>query len=175
MPASPVDGTILVATLPSQGFTQTDQGSFPTGLVGVNPNLPPPNQSQVSTDALLGSGNYLVFPTYTAETSNGQLYVTDLQYNLGTSNGGNTANTLNDSAKNWRTNQFAGGIVQILDTNGNVLQQRFVTTNTATQLTVDHAWSTIPATGQRYQVYGTGAIIQINPASGAQSVLVAGG
>src|SRR5579871_2250861 len=63
VPASPVDGTILVATLPSQGFTQTDQGSFPTGLVGVNPNLPPPNQSQVSTDALLGSGNYLVFPT----------------------------------------------------------------------------------------------------------------
>ncbi|HLJ96373.1 MAG TPA: hypothetical protein VKU02_24580, partial [Gemmataceae bacterium] len=158
VPTAAADGDILVATLPSQGFTQADQSGFPTGLIGVRQNPPPVAQYQLSTDQVLGTGNFLIFPTYTAEGINAnnqaQLYETDLQYNLGNTNGGNTSTTLNDTAKSWRTNQFAGGTVQILDNNGNVLQQRFVVSNTPTQLTVDHAWNPIPPSGQRYQVYG---------------------
>ncbi|HLJ93973.1 MAG TPA: hypothetical protein VKU02_12365, partial [Gemmataceae bacterium] len=184
VPTSAIDGDVLVATLPSQGFTQADQSGFPTGLVGVRLNPTPPpttTQYQLSTDQVLGSGNYFIFPTYTAQATNSsnqflpQLFETDLQYNLGNATAGGTATALNDTSKSWRANQFAGGIFQVLDNNGNVLQQRFVISNTATQITVDHAFSPIPPTGQRYQVYGLGAIIAIDSNSGAQSVLALGG
>src|SRR5438132_7853054 len=65
------DGTILVATFPSQGFANGDQSGFPDGIVGVNPSTGA--QTSVAT------GNLFSVPTYTAEAPNQQLYITDLQ------------------------------------------------------------------------------------------------
>ena len=64
------DGTLLVETFPSQGFSTQDQAGFPVGLIAVDPNTGA--QTAVSTGGLFSE------PTYTAEAPNGQLYITDL-------------------------------------------------------------------------------------------------
>src|SRR5579871_408036 len=65
------DGTILVATFPSQGFASGSQSGFPDGIVGVAPGT--------GSQAAVSTGNLFTVPTYTAEAPNQQLYVTDLQ------------------------------------------------------------------------------------------------
>jgi len=67
----------------------------------------------------------------------------------GTATGPNTATTLTDPTKTWTTNQWAGLRVQV---NSVPSQTRTVTSNTATQLTVDPAWSVIPTTTTTYQL-----------------------
>jgi hypothetical protein len=64
------DGTLLVATSPSS-YANADQSGFPTGIIGVNPTTG--TQTPVSLDPQFR------LPTYIAEGSDGQLYVTDLE------------------------------------------------------------------------------------------------
>src|SRR5262249_38330863 len=63
------DGTILVATAPSP-FASSDQFSFPTGIIGVDPSTGA--QFPVSTGGLFS------LPAYIAQGPNQQLYVADL-------------------------------------------------------------------------------------------------
>jgi hypothetical protein len=69
----------------------------------------------------------------------------------GTSTGGNTQTTLNDTTQTWMPNQWAGRTVQIISGTG-VGQVRTITGNTDTQLTLATPWGTIPDTTSRYSV-----------------------
>jgi RHS repeat-associated protein len=69
-----------------------------------------------------------------------------------TSTGGNTATTLNDTKQTWTTNQWAGFEVKITSGTG-VGQVRTILSNTATQLTLTTAWTTIPNTTSTYAIY----------------------
>ena len=57
-------------------------------------------------------------------------------------------NALVDTAKAWVVNQWRGRWVMV----GN--QLRLIVSNTATQLTLDAAWSATPAAGQAYAIQG---------------------
>ncbi|HLJ95841.1 MAG TPA: CHRD domain-containing protein, partial [Gemmataceae bacterium] len=65
------DGTLLVSTLPSQGFASGDQSGFPTGILGVD--------LHTAAQTPISSGGLFAVPTYITEGPNLQLYVTDLQ------------------------------------------------------------------------------------------------
>ncbi len=69
----------------------------------------------------------------------------------GTSSGGNTSTTLNDTTKSWTANQWVGATVWIVAGTG-AGQSRTVSANTATQLTVGTASTTPDATS----VYAVG-------------------
>jgi RHS repeat-associated protein len=69
----------------------------------------------------------------------------------GTSTGGNSSTTLNDTTQTWGTNQWAGLTVQITGGTG-IGQYRKITSNTATQLTVSQAWTTIPDATSTYAI-----------------------
>src|SRR5437879_4299574 len=180
VPANPPDGTILVATLPSQ-YSPTDQSSHPTGIVGVDPNT---GAQFLFSGGLLGAaGNLFKFPTYITENpQNQKVYVSDVQEDFdGPSYGGSvsgTTNTLSDTntitPKNWPTNQWAGATVIITGGTGTG-QTRTVVSNTAKQLTISGNWTTIPNSTSSYTVRLSGAIIAVDPSSGAQSVLASGG
>lgn len=62
--------------------------------------------------------------------------------------------TLTDSTKTWTTNQFADYIVEITGGTG-IGQQRVVTSNTGTVLTVNAAWDTNPDATSAYSIKGT--------------------
>ncbi len=69
----------------------------------------------------------------------------------GLTTGGNTATTLNDTTQNWTVNQWAGQ--EVLITGGPGIGQRtHIISNTATQLTVNPAWTTIPPANDLYQI-----------------------
>ena len=68
------DGTVLVCTFPST-FASGDTSSFPTGIIGVNPQNG--LQSTVSINSTQ-DGDLFDEPTYVIEAPNGLLYVTDL-------------------------------------------------------------------------------------------------
>ena len=73
MPATPLDGTLLVATAPTT-FGGSPVPSF-TGIVGVDPNL--------GTQSVVSTGSLFDLPTYiTEDLSSGMLYVSDL-YSFG--------------------------------------------------------------------------------------------
>jgi hypothetical protein len=63
------NGTILVATAPSP-YASTNQSSFPTGLLAVNP--------ATGAETALSTGGLFSLPTYSTEAPNGQLYMSDL-------------------------------------------------------------------------------------------------
>ena len=65
-----MDGTILVTTGPSP-FASQNQSTFPTGIIGIDPST--------GAQTAVSSGGLFSLPTYIAEGSDGQLYVTDLQ------------------------------------------------------------------------------------------------
>lgn len=98
--------------------------------------------------------NYRYSPDYeqTTETlplGNRVLYT--YQREFGKSTGGNGSATLNDDAKSWLDNQWAGRFVEVTLGPG-AGQVRKVTGNSATQLTVTEAWSTIPSNQSFYTV-----------------------
>ena len=70
----------------------------------------------------------------------------------GASTGGNTATTLNDTTQAWAANQWKGDSVQITAGTG-AGQVRTITSNTATQLVVGAAWTTIPDATSTYRVF----------------------
>ncbi len=75
-----------------------------------------------------------------------------------------TATTLSDSAKAWTPNAWVGRSVYITGGTGSG-QQRVIGSNTANQLTVSNAWTTIPNTTSTYAVVD---------AAGAQRTATAG-
>src|SRR5205823_8014758 len=84
VPAIP-DGTILVMTSHSS-FSSVPQDNYPIGVIGINPGSG--NQFPISTGGLFS------LPTYVVETSDGQLYITDLHaFTSGAIVGVDTSNT----------------------------------------------------------------------------------
>jgi RHS repeat-associated protein len=80
---------------------------------------------------------------------------TQYQYSLdsGTSTGGNTATTLNDTTKTWTPNEWAGQVVTIIGGTGeDDLQVRTITGNTATQLMLASPWTTTPDAISIYEI-----------------------
>jgi hypothetical protein len=63
------NGTVLVATAPSS-FASTDQSSFPTGIIALDPST----QMQCA----LSTGGLFSLPSYVVEGPNEMLYVSDL-------------------------------------------------------------------------------------------------
>jgi hypothetical protein len=165
-----------------------DEDAFGTGAVfSVDPNLP-----SIANATRLASGTFFNKPDVLALV-NGELYVanvgdgssrvhyivkvdpnTGTQLGIvsngdnGTSTGGNTAITLNDTSnldlasnngnppspdplKPWRSNQWAGWTVKILSGTG-AGQFRTVSSNTSTQLTVSSSWTTIPDASSTYEI-----------------------
>jgi hypothetical protein len=69
----------------------------------------------------------------------------------GTSTGGDTSNTLNDTHQSWTKNQFVGDTVAITGGTGNG-EIRTISGNSATQLTVSASWTTVPNETSTYQI-----------------------
>lgn len=64
-----------------------------------------------------------------------------------------TSTTLTDSTQSWTTNLYSGLRVNILSGTG-VGQERTISSNTATVLTVSSSWTTIPDTTSKYTIGG---------------------
>lgn len=67
-----------------------------------------------------------------------------------------TSTTLTDSTRSWATDELAGAICLLYDGTGSDVFEnwRVITSNTATQLTVDRAWSVTPSTDTIYVILG---------------------
>jgi hypothetical protein len=65
------------------------------------------------------------------------------QLDSGSTTGGNSTTTLNDTSKSWTPNQFAGDLVAITSGIGQH-QAALITSNTATQLTITPTWGITP-------------------------------
>jgi hypothetical protein len=70
-----------------------------------------------------------------------------------------TATSLTDSSKSWGVNDFADQIIRITEGTG-VGQEKTITANTATTITVASTWSTNPDTTSKYKI-GSGNFIDI--------------
>lgn len=71
-----------------------------------------------------------------------------IDYGLATSG---TANTIADTGKSWDTNTYTNYLVCIIGGTG-IGQTRLITSNTATELTVDTAWSVNPDATSYYEI-----------------------
>jgi hypothetical protein len=74
----------------------------------------------------------------------------------GSTTGGNTTVTLNDTSQSWTSNQWAGVTVHILGTGPDAGQVRTITANTGNQLTLNAAWETTPNAGSPYAILVSG-------------------
>jgi hypothetical protein len=75
----------------------------------------------------------------------------------GTSSGSNSSTTLNDTAQSWTINAFDGYEVLITSGTGSG-QNRAITANTGTQLTVSPAWTTTPDGTSVYSILPTATV-----------------
>ncbi len=75
--------------------------------------------------------------------------------NRGNSTGSNTASTLKDTGKIWIPDEWKGRVVEIAAGTGN-LQKREIASNTATELTINGTWDTIPDTSSFYFIHPIG-------------------
>lgn len=73
----------------------------------------------------------------------------------GTSSGSNTSTTLNDTTKSWATNEWENKCLAIIDGTGSG-QIRKISSNTATALTVDVAWTVTPDATSDYIICSHG-------------------
>lgn len=76
----------------------------------------------------------------------------DAAHFTGTSSGSNTSTTLNDTAKEWSVDTLVGLTASITAGLG-AEQEREITSNEATELTIDPAWSATPDATSDYIVY----------------------
>lgn len=107
-------------------------------------------------------------------------------HSRGTSSGGNTVSTFNDTTKTWQTSPTLAGLSVEITGGTGAGQVRRISTNTATQLTLASNWSTVPDATSTYQIklrfydgdHITGAIaghhMPIDKDSGRVSVYVDG-
>jgi hypothetical protein len=72
------------------------------------------------------------------------------QIDSGTATSGG-ASTLTDTGKSWTTDQHLGRVVKITAGTGSGQSKR-ISANTATQLTVESAWSTAPDATSQYKI-----------------------
>ena len=123
-------------------------GNYRTGKNPLNPI--------VIGDPACGPIGYLDddFMTFDIGSSTNEDTVSQDVKESGTSTGANGAATLNDTAKSWTADAWAGKAVIITDGTG-AGQIRAMTANSATQLTVDENWSTTPDSTSEYNICST--------------------
>src|SRR5205823_5056465 len=96
-------------------------------------------------------------------------YFTPSPLQLGTTTGGNTSTTLNDTTRTWGTNEWStsgDGFVDVLG------QRRRIISSTTTQLTVDAPWDVIPPEGADYAIHldaGAHTVVVAMSADGGQT------
>jgi hypothetical protein len=131
-------------------------GAWTGGSSGPNANMIGPITRAASLgtvfDIKVGQGN--MFSNIGAESIGGTYILLggNPANGSGTSSGSNTNNTFNDTTQSWSINEFVGGAVQITAGTG-AGQIRRIATNTATTITLDFPWGTIPDATSQYSVY----------------------
>jgi hypothetical protein len=131
-------------------------GAWTGGSSGPNANMIGPITRAASLETVfkikVGQGN--MFSNINAESITGTYILLggNPPYDSGTSSGSNTAGTLNDTTQAWAINEFVGGAVQIIAGTG-AGQIRRIATNTATIISLDFPWATIPDATSQYDVY----------------------
>jgi len=153
----------LWTTVPAAGSTYKIIPGTTADRVYGQPDLSTnPSSCNNAASPINGLGPLsLCFPEAIALDSSDNLYVADTNNNRvleydgfvasGTSTGGNTSTTLNDTTKNFIPNQFVGFLVQIIKGTG-IGQLGTITSNTNTQLTVSPSWITLPDNTSAYQI-----------------------
>lgn len=130
-------------------------GSFVGGSNGPNANMIGPITRAAGllsvVNMAVGQGN--MFSNLTAESVVGTYFLlgSGTAVDTGTSTGANGQVTFKDTGKLWVTNTYANGAVQITAGTG-AGQVRVIKSNTATQLTVNEPWSTIPDATSQYKI-----------------------
>lgn len=125
-----------------------------------------------STRRVLGiyrSAGQGIFANSTYDTAQSKVF------DSGTSTGGNTTTTLNDTAKTWTASQWIGYTVTITGGTGSG-QTRTVSANTTNQLTVSAVWATTPDATSTYTITATGntRIVQVTSTTGTAEEVIGG-
>ena len=171
---APIDaGTDASALTGGMGVPGEDAQPNPDGKPGINLHVDTGSLKD-STGQLvgdnLGGGNLV--PTLNVSNLNANFYSlkasnfnpnralvfrygirTTTPTNLtGTSTGGNTTTTLNDTTQTWVPTEWAGYSVLITGGTGFGQPANPITANTATQLTLTNAWTTTPDNTTTYSI-----------------------
>ena len=139
-------------------YTQTAfkfaEGAWAGGSNGPNANMIGPITRAAAfgyfVDLQVGQGNF--FSQIGAEsigTAYLRLGFVSSYNDTGTSTGSNNQVKINDTSKSWTTNEWANGGVYISSGTGSG-QYRRISTNTATQISLQDAWDTIPDATSTY-------------------------
>lgn len=129
-------------------------GAWTGGSNGPNANMIGPITRAAAfgyfVDLQVGQGN--LFSQIGAEsigTAYLRLGFVSSYNDTGTSTGSNNQVKINDTSKSWTTNEWANGGVYISSGTGSG-QYRRISTNTATQISLQDAWDTIPDATSTY-------------------------
>jgi hypothetical protein len=131
-------------------------GAWTGGSNGPNANVIGPITRAASfsvlADIRVGQGN--LFSNISGESIAGAYYILggSTAVSTGTSTGANTETTLVDTGKSFTTNAFVNGAVQITGGAGQG-QVRIIKTNTATTLTLQESWASIPDATSQYSIF----------------------
>lgn len=127
-----------------------DAGSYPCFYVSGFTCDP---SRQQSTGGLLidGLGSFVTFPYTDGGTAAGTA-------TAGTAGSATVYGTMTDSAQVWATDEHQGRFL-VLTSGTGAGQQRVISRNTGTVLTITGAWSTAPASGTGYAIQDPGVII----------------
>jgi uncharacterized protein (DUF1800 family) len=129
-------------TNPNENYAREIMQLFTIGLFELNPNG---SQKLDGTGQPIATYDQNLVDNMTKVFTGWNFAPNTLPGQSGTSTGGNTTTTLNDTNQNWVTNQWAGLTVSITG-GGLANQSRTILSNTATQLTVTTAWTGTPTT-----------------------------
>jgi len=143
--------------------------------------------SEFDSAATAISGGDVIFSTYTSGSGQGNgnspspnvdissllqvsstIDAENTSLTAGTSTGANTTTTLNDTGETWKINQWTNKSVLITGGTG-IGQERTITSNTATQLTINAVWSITPNATSTYQINGSDIITLAAQKSGGTS------
>ena len=114
-----------------------------------------PAGQSVTYDFCYGNPSATSAANLSTRTVNALRYAADdLEGDKGTAASGG-ANTLTDGTKNWESNRWRYGYIQIVSGAGSG-QRRKIQSNTATAITVTRNWSTQPTSSSVYVVWMTG-------------------
>ena len=144
----------------SQTALQFVSGAWSGGSDGPNANIIGPIRRAAALAYLcdLQSGNGNLFSDINGENI-GTCYFR-LNYrnavDTGTSSGSNTTGILNDTGKAWTVNGYTNYAVKITGGTGSG-QVRTIGSNTATQLTINNTWATLPDNTSTYSIYKSAA------------------
>jgi hypothetical protein len=131
-------------------------GAWAGGSNGPNANMigPITRAASLATVIDLKTGQGNMFSNIGAESIAGTFILLggNAAADTGTSSGSNTATTLKDTTQTWATNAYIGGGVQITGGVG-AGQIRRIATNTATELSLQFPWATIPDATSQYSVF----------------------